>query len=435
MTMAVQCPGSTPVAELSAHEKVEAIRAQVIEAASLPLPQAITLPRAAYLDEDYFRHEVETVLETGWLCLAHVSQLKEAESFLALDLLGEPLLVTRDKSGAIRVLSRVCAHRAMDIMPEGFDYPRAGAGKVLTCPYHRWTYDLDGRLRGCAHMQRSENFSKADWRLGEFRSEIWHGFVFVNFDGKASPLAEQYAEFSKLIAPWRAEEMEVAIALQWDCAFNWKAMIENWMESYHHIGIHSTTLNPSMPGQNTWTEPEHPHFIRAHLPFNERLAGEVARANESGARLPGFRPVAGLSIADQTEWGLYIGHPCFMFLTMRDRILWYRLLPISAERCKLETMVLVTREALDDRDSAAIIAAEAKMLRDFHNEDMTVNTAVQRGLRSRTAVRGRLSHLEEPVWLIQRYLAARAQGTYPLKADRAPYNGPLAASAIEAVIP
>jgi phenylpropionate dioxygenase-like ring-hydroxylating dioxygenase large terminal subunit len=120
---------------------------------------------------------------------------------------------------------------------------------------------------------------------------------------------------------------------------------------------------------------------------------------------------------------------------MRDRILWYRLLPISAERCKLETMVLVTREALDDRDSAAIIAAEAKMLRDFHNEDMIVNTAVQRGLRSRKAVRGRLSHLEEPVWLIQRYLAARAQGTYPLKADRAPYNGPLAASAIEAVIP
>jgi len=141
---------------------------------------------------------------------------------------------------------------------------------VLTCPYHSWTYDLDGRLRGCAHMQRSENFDKADWRLAEFRSEIWHGFVFVNFDGKASPLAEQYADFSNLIAPWRTEDMEVAIALQWECAFNWKVMIENWMESYHHIGIHGTTLNPSMPGQNTWIEPEHPHFIRAHLPFHRQ---------------------------------------------------------------------------------------------------------------------------------------------------------------------
>jgi phenylpropionate dioxygenase-like ring-hydroxylating dioxygenase large terminal subunit len=206
-------------------------------------------------------------------------------------------------------------------------------------------------------------------------------------------------------------------------------MIENWMESYHHIGIHSTTLNPTMPGQNTWIEPEHPHFIRAHLPFTETLAGDVALAHETGRRLPGFLPVAGIPLKDQTEWGLYLGYPCFMFLTMRDRVLWYRLLPVSADRCKLETTMLVARENVSDPDFARAVEAETKMLRDFHLEDMIVNTAVQRGLRSRKAVRGRLSHLEEPIWLIQRYIAARAQGTYPVKADRAPYSGPLSALA------
>jgi phenylpropionate dioxygenase-like ring-hydroxylating dioxygenase large terminal subunit len=429
MTIAAQGVEPLPDVRQPAREKVEAIRKQVIAAASLPLPEATTLPRDAYFDEDYFRHEVETVFETDWLCVAHVSQLKEPGRFIALDLLGEPLLVVRDLSGTARVLSRVCAHRAMDIMPEGFDYPRAGTAKVLTCPYHRWTYDLDGRLKGCAHMQRTENFDKSDWRLAEFRSEIWNGFIFVNLDGKARPLAEQYGDFSRVIAPWRTTEMEIAVALQWECDFNWKVMIENWMESYHHIGIHSTTLNPTMPGQNTWIEPEHPHFIRAHLPFTEALASDVTLANETGRRLPGFLPVAGIPLKDQAEWGLYLGYPCFMFLTMRDRALWYRLLPVSADRCKLETTMLVARENLTDPDFARAVEAETKMLRDFHGEDMIVNTAVQRGLRSRKAVRGRLSHLEEPIWLIQRYIAARVQGTYPVKADRAPYSGPRSALA------
>ncbi len=411
-------------ARISNSGTVEAIRARIVETASLPLSHARTLPREAYFDEAYFRFEAKTVLETGWICVAHVSQLKKPGDFMAFDLLGEPLLATRGTEGAVRVLSRVCAHRAMDIMPEGFDYPRAGNAKLLTCPYHKWVYNQDGSLRGCPHMQRAENFDKSDWRLAEFRSEVWNGFVFVNLDGKAAPLSEQYADFSKIIAPWRTEEMEVVITLDWNCQFNWKVMIENWMESYHHIGIHDATLNSSMPGQNTWTEPEHPHFVRAHLPYTDRIAEEIEDANEKGRQLPGFRAVEGLSLSDQTEWGLYVGYPCFMFLTTRDRVIWYRLRPVSAERCKLETMTLVTRDSMTEPDFAATIDAETKMLRDFHLEDMLVNAGVQRGLHSRTVVQGRLSHLEEPVWLIQRYLAARLEGAYPIKADRAPYSGP-----------
>ena len=407
-------------------DKVDAIRRKVIEVAALPLAQAATLPREAYTDEDYFAFERRTVLEADWMCVAHVSEVKEPGSFVALDLLGEPLLVTCTRDGDIRVLSRVCAHRAMDIMPDCSGAPLAGSATVLTCPYHRWVYNLDGSLRGCPHMERAADFNRAEWRLGAFRSEIWNGFVFVNIDGQAPPLAAQYAEFSGLIAPWRADEMEVVVRLAWDCPFNWKVMIENWMESYHHIGAHSTTLEPTMPGRNTWTEVEHPHFIRAHLPFTDALKDELEAAINTSRRLPGFRPLDGLSFGQQSEWGLYLGHPCFMFLTMRDRLLWYRLLPVSAGHCRLETMMLATRASLGDPDIAATLEAETGMLRDFHTEDMVVNAAVQRGLRSRRAVRGRLSHLEEPIWLIQRYLAARAQGAYPARADRAPYSGPLA---------
>ena len=113
---------------------------------------------------------------------------------------------------------------------------------------------------------------------------------------------------------------------------------------------------------------------------------------------------------------------------MSDRVLWYRLLPISAGRCRLRTVTLATPETLSAPDFASTVDSETEALRAFHLEDMLVNTAVQRGLNSRAAVRGRLSHLEEPVWLIQRYLAARAAGAYPEKAARAPYYGPLAAA-------
>jgi phenylpropionate dioxygenase-like ring-hydroxylating dioxygenase large terminal subunit len=397
----------------SRFDKLESIRRDVVQTAALPLNRATTLPRQAYVDEDWFHFEADKVLRAGWMCLAHISQVKEPGSYLALDLLDEPLLVLRDRQGALRVLSRVCAHRAMDIMPDGFDFAREGKTTLLSCPYHRWTYNLDGSLRGCPQMHQAESFDKKDWRLFEFPSAVWHGFVFVNLDGKAPPLDEQFADFGTRIAPWRGEDMDVAIAMEWECDFNWKVMIENWMESYHHLGAHSATLNPMMPGERTWTEIEHPYYVRAHLPFTDAYTAELKRVDENGKPLSGFSPIVGLSEAQMSEWGLYLGYPCFMFLTMPDRVLWYRLLPQSAGRCKLLTTTLVAHDSLQGPDLARRLEAETKLMRDFHLEDMMVNTAVQRGLNSTKVVRGRLSHLEEPVWLIQRYLAARSEGRYP----------------------
>lgn len=399
---------------MQSNHLVQEISDKIQEAAALPLDRATTLPQQAYTSEEYFNYEVDAVLKADWICLGHVSQLKDPGSFLAVDLFDEPLLVVRDKTGPIRVLSRVCPHRAMDIMPEGFDYPRRGKTGRLVCPYHRWTFEFDGRVKACPEMQQAADFKKSDWKLAEIRSEIWEGFVFVNLSGTAPPLSRQYEDFRRVIAPWKAAELQVVIELEWDCAFNWKVMIENWIESYHHLGIHHSTLQPMMPARNTWTEPEHPHFIHCHLPFKPKLAEEIRQIAEGEVEgSGGFATVPGLSVREQVEWRLFVGYPCFMFLTTRDRLLWYRLLPVSAERCKLLTTTLVRPESLDAPDYAETLKAETKMLTDFHMEDMVVNTAVQRGLHSAHVVRGRLSHLEMPVWLIQRYLAARSQGRYP----------------------
>jgi phenylpropionate dioxygenase-like ring-hydroxylating dioxygenase large terminal subunit len=370
----------------------------VMETAALPLQESITLPRQIYTDPAFFEHEAESVLKRGWLAIAHTSQVKAPGDYLNLDLLNEPLTVIRGKDGIVRVLSRVCPHRAMDVMAPESGIAAKGNTGILVCPYHRWSFDFDGRLKGCPEMHQVEGFRKADWGLAEIRSVLWEGFVFVDLSGTAPPLDAQYADFQRRITPWRLGEMEVVIELDWECEFNWKVMVENWAESYHHLGSHHQTLNTVMPAQMTWTEPQTGNFLCCHLPYRPELAKSPPMS---------FRPIPGLTKQQQTEWIVFVGFPCFMFLTAPDRALWYRLLPISAERCKLTTTTLVARENLDDPDFAARIAEESRALSQFHLEDMEMNIGVQRGLRSSRAVRGRLSHLEEPVWRMQRFLAAQ----------------------------
>lgn len=394
-------------------EFLEPLIADMVETASRPLKRSQTFPRQAYIDQTYFEYESQKVLSSGWLCVAHVSQLNTPGSFLAVDVLNEPLVATRDQAGGIHVLSRACPHRGTDILHEVFEVAREGVAKRLVCPYHAWSFAMDGKLSACPEMQEAEGFDKADWRLAEIRSEVWQGFVFVNLDGQAPALQEQYKEFAQIIGPWNTADMEVVIELDWTCDFNWKVLCENWMESYHHMGIHHDTLQLTMPARTTWTDTSHSHFIRCHLPFREEEIEKVRAEREGGPKLPGFKPIAGLSLEEETEWGLYLGLPSFMFLTMRDRVLWYRVEPLSAGRSRVKTMTLVSRDAIADAGYEQALITERKMLSDFHSQDMQVNTALQSGLNSSHAVRGRLSHLEEPVWRIQRYIAARLQDSYP----------------------
>lgn len=404
---------------------VSELLAELDRSARLPLRQGVTSVRHAYTSDDFFAWEVEHVFRDEWLCVAHVSQLPGPGQFLNLDLVGEPLSVVRDREGRVRVLSRVCPHRGMDIMPPGFGYPGFepldlrrgvkghGEAGVLVCPYHNWTFGLDGRVKGCAEMHLAEGFAARDYGLVEFRSETWQGFVFVNLNGAARPLAEQLAQLTPEVAPWRMAELDVVIAQSWECPFNWKVMVENWMESYHHLGIHHDTLQPMMPAKDTWTERERAHFIRSHLPLKPALAGELARARAQGERPPGFVEIEGLSAEQRAEWGLHLGLPCFMFLVTSDRVIWYRLEPVAAGRCRLLTTTLVSKAARATADFERLLESESQMLRSFHLQDMQVCSAVQRGLGSSAYTGGRLSHLEMPVWLIQRYVAARGRSTWP----------------------
>ena len=212
------------------------IQRGICAAADRPLNRAVTLPAQSYTSEEFFAWELDHVLRAGWQCVAHVSQIPLPGDFLNLDLLGEPLIVVRGKDDALRVLSRVCPHRSMDIMPEGFGYdghstaearegkPDCGHTRLFLCPYHAWTFELDGQLKACPEMHQAEEFCRDEFFLKPFRSEIWRGFIFVNLDGEAPPLSPGLGEMAADLSAFRLPEMKLVIAREWDCPFNWKVL-------------------------------------------------------------------------------------------------------------------------------------------------------------------------------------------------------------------
>ncbi|MEM0897951.1 MAG: aromatic ring-hydroxylating dioxygenase subunit alpha [Verrucomicrobiota bacterium] len=400
--------------------------AEIERIADLPLQQSTSLPREAYSSEEFFAWECENLFYPGWTAVAHVSQVPLPGDFVNVDFLGEPMIVVRDKSNEVRVLSRICPHRGMDIMPPGFGHDghgpaeyreggkERGHSRLFLCPYHSWTFELDGKLKACPEMGQAEDFCRSEWGLKEFRYEIWHGFVFVNLDGSAiESVAEQFAELEPDFGRWNAGEMQMVFESHWDIPCNWKILAENFMESYHHAGTHIKTLQPLMPARGTWTEGERSDYIRCHLPYGEKTQQKIEEAESRGEIWDAFPPVEGLDAKSRLEWGLLLGFPLFTVVTAPDQLVWYRIEPVAPDALRLMTSTLVPESTTKHPEFTQMLERGQREAVEFHLEDMEVLCAVQRSTLSEGYQRGRLSHLEMPVWLIQRYLAAAIRGMKP----------------------
>jgi hypothetical protein len=168
-----------------------------------------------------------------------------------------------------------------------------------------------------------------------------------------------------------------------------------------------------MPARDTWTEGERRHYVRAHLPYRDTVKADYRAFVSRGDFSENLPPLAGLDDGQSSEWGLFLIPPTFLLATAPDRVIWYRLQPLGPNRLKLLTTVLVGSETAARENFPSLRDKAERQLVQFHLEDMEVCTAVQRGLYAGGWQQGRLSHLEMPVWLFHRYLAARARGVWP----------------------
>src|SRR5262245_20302764 len=194
----------------------------------LPLEQATTLPARRYHDPAIFRHELETIFTRMWLCVGREEDVPRPGDFLTRTVGAESVLVVRDAAGEIGAFHNVCRHRGSRLVSEP-----AGTGlKQILCPYHAWTYGLDGALRVAPHMEESRDFDRARFGLNRVRLERWDGFLFVNFAHDGPGLREHLGEMAGKFSRYGMGGLRRGRRIHYTVDTNWKMLVENYSECY-----------------------------------------------------------------------------------------------------------------------------------------------------------------------------------------------------------
>ncbi len=191
--------------------------------------QSFTLPARFYLEQSIYLAEQEAIFYKSWWYCGHVSQLQKTGDFITTNIDTQNLFIVKDKSGDLKAFYNVCQHRGHELV-EG-----SGNKAVIVCPYHAWSYDLDGSLRGARNSENVPGFNKCEFALKSVRVEVFCGMVFVNLDNDADPLAEQARELEKEIREYCPSVDSLAFVQRdtYNVKSNWKVMIDNFLECYH----------------------------------------------------------------------------------------------------------------------------------------------------------------------------------------------------------
>lgn len=364
-------------------------------------PDLRGLDPGMYTSESVWELEVERIWRREWHCVGRADQVAEPGDYLCVDMVGEPLVLIRDADGIARVLSRVCRHRAMLVLE--------GDGNIdaIVCPYHSWAYALDGRLRGAPEMQRTPGFDRHGCRLPEIRSEIWEGFVFVNLDSDAEPLAPRLAGLSRALRNYGLGEMRTVRRLPFDriCRWNWKLECDNYIEGYHHIGAHRQSLEPVMAGRDTYPLDSDGPWSALRMPYKPG-ASPFANGVHAGCGMPAIEAlepaerdsVTVVHIFPGTKVSLWGGHMDF-----------YRMFPSGRDAFTSEKDYCVPPSLRGRDDLDGMIQRLVDDFLEFRHEDDDLCLAVQRGLGSRFAATAPLSHLEGTIDRFARWIEQKLE--------------------------
>jgi choline monooxygenase len=226
---------------MSTQPTVDELRLSLTELNHTNADKTITLPPACFTSEEFLELEQEEIFRKEWICLGRVDEIPKRGDYFTTELIDEPLIVVRGKDDEVRVLSNVCRHRS-SVIAEG-----EGNAKNFVCPYHAWTYATDGQLLRAPYMDQVKGFKVKGCRLPAFATEIWHGFIYVNLDGKAKPLAPRLKSLEPFVQNHHMEEMLQQFTSEEVWPANWKCLVENFMEGYHLSTLHYNSLHKITP--------------------------------------------------------------------------------------------------------------------------------------------------------------------------------------------
>lgn len=364
------------------------------------LAQAHTLPGKSYTSETFLQAEYDHVFRTQWYPIANEQQVAEPGQFFAIDLCGEKLVVIRSFDDQIHVLSRTCLQSGNDLFYGGFDHGTHVENMLGTVLRHKsWIYDLSGQLVMAPDKAHDADFDPSNYRLSNYRIEIWKGFVMVNLDGKAAPFANDINSVTSYLDGYQLENLKMVSPrpVTFEMKANWKVVVENYIESYHHMAIHRNTFELVAPARTTLVDDQIDNVVVLRNPITNSIIDTFDFA------LP---PISTLSEKDLAEFPVFLMQPCFLITPAHNQVVWYQLVPDGPERTYLHAYFLVPEQYLSRLEDLQKVQEQAVAI---HNEDMDACEGVQKGIGSPFFEQGRLHPLEKGVWLFNKHILEKIQ--------------------------
>ena len=253
---------------------------------------AETLASRYYTDPAMLSLEKQRIFRRTWQLVGTLSQscgeaqgakrtIADPETFFTFDVAGEPIVVTRDRAGALRAFSNVCRHRAGPIA-QG-----AGCKQVLNCAYHGWTYTLDGRLIGTPEIDGVEFFDRSTMGMVSLRCETWQRFIFVNFDPQAPPLSEFLGNIPQQASEFQFDGLALTERRDYIVNCNWKVYVDNYLDSYHIPVVHPGLMK----------EIDYPRYRTETFRYYSQQLGPVKELKPNDATERVYPPGIGLKEA------------------------------------------------------------------------------------------------------------------------------------------
>jgi phenylpropionate dioxygenase-like ring-hydroxylating dioxygenase large terminal subunit len=351
-----------------------------VEPAHDPLDN-LSLPGWLYHDSEFFEAEKRAFLRCAPQVVCHESEIGAPGEWRTLEYLGESILVIRGDDGEVRAFSNVCRHRGSRLVDGS-----GGCAKVLTCPYHAWSYARDGRLVGVPHRREYPDLQPEKLALHPVALENWRGFLFVKLDRTGPSVAEMMAPYAQEVALYRFEELRVVgrVTLR-PRPLNWKTIADNYSD-HLHIPVGHPGLT-RLFGRN--------YRIEAQAEV-DRMEGDLVEAESSNASERAYQrllpAVDHLPPSHQRKWLYYKLFPNVAFDIYPDQVDFMQFLPVSAT----ETVIREISYAIPDerREMKAARYLNWRINRRVNAEDTELITRVQLGMQSPTYEAGPLGTSE-----------------------------------------
>ena len=363
-------------------EGIEQKLLERIKLCKLSPPQRRSLPFECYWEDSVFIQEQKLIFANQWLGLGRADRLELRGEYEVFELCGQTLLLIRDQKKILRLYANTCRHRGTKLL-DG-----TGQCQAISCPFHGWTYALDGNLKHAKTMSENPNFDFSEHSLIEYNLKEIQGFLFAFLGNQPTDLDTQLGDFSELHQPWSLNELITTRREVFEVQCNWKAFLDVFNEYYHLNNVHPTSIN------NIYYKPEE----------SDKTSGDYASqfglTSGTGALLEAQQLNALPKMVNLDEpWSLGARYswvfPNMTFAAGQEAIWVYEANPITSERCQVRQSICFPKNTTELPDFKEKSHAYYQRLDDALDEDITTLENQQKGLHNSPSLQGQFSTLME----------------------------------------